>query len=247
MLHGISRNLIGTRTQTKNTDQRTTDSCSQTDKTHPWSFRSSGLVSCVPKLDETLSLLKRRKDPLNVIDILRLVTSTTLESVSNVPVKEDSIIGAREPTSPIFNSEVVTRDMDEDNLHHLWRRLCQGTRRYAKRRRRWHQKRCYWWENTLFPSDSQSSQQKDHWKQEQHVNIRMPPTATTIEIKERSDVHREFEFHMHEEEYSVWPYGCFIFRSKFYVAFGKENFSWRRSTWKFIWPKGQGEFSMTTI
>lgn len=31
--------------------------------------------------------------------------------------------------------------------------------------------------------------------------------------------------------YSVWPFGCFIFRSKFYVAFGKENFPWRRSGW----------------
>lgn len=40
MLNGISRNLTGTLTQTKNTDQRTTDSCSQTDKTHPWSSRS---------------------------------------------------------------------------------------------------------------------------------------------------------------------------------------------------------------
>lgn len=42
-----------------------------------------------------------------------------MESVTNVPVEEDSIIGAKEPTSPMFNSEVVKREMDEDNLHHL--------------------------------------------------------------------------------------------------------------------------------
>lgn len=70
--------------------------------------------------DEILSILKRKKEPMNVSDVLRWITSTTstplpgMQSVTIVPVEEDSILGAREPTSPGLNSEVVTREMDEE-------------------------------------------------------------------------------------------------------------------------------------
>lgn len=119
-----------------------------------------------------------------------------MESVTNVPVEEDSIIGAREPTSPMFKvrlsqekwTRIISTTCEEDFV-------CQGTRRSA-RRRRWHRKRCYWWENTLFPSDSQSSQQKDHWKQEQGVKLECP---STIKIKDRGDVvFGVFEFHVED-------------------------------------------------
>lgn len=70
--------------------------------------------------DEILSILKRKKEPMNVSDVLRWVTSTTstplpgMQSVTIVSVEEDSILGAREPTSPVLNSEEVTREMDEE-------------------------------------------------------------------------------------------------------------------------------------
>lgn len=71
-------------------------------------------------MDDILSILKRKKEPLDVNDVLRWVTSTTstplawTQSVTIVPVEENSILGAREPTSPVLNSEVVSRDMDEE-------------------------------------------------------------------------------------------------------------------------------------
>lgn len=115
-------------TQAENTAQRTTDDHSQTDRNH---VQNSSEHKCIQsdradlsavssKLDEILSILKRKKEQLNVSDVLRWVTSTTstplpgMQSVTIVPVEEDSILGAREPTSPVLNSEVVTREMDEE-------------------------------------------------------------------------------------------------------------------------------------
>lgn len=120
--------MVDSATQTQNTAQRTTDCYSQTDRNHLQNSSDHKCIQSDPadlsavssKLDEILSIFKRKKEPLNVSDVLRWVTSTTstplpgMQSVTIVPVEEDSILGAREPTSPVLNSEVVTREMDEE-------------------------------------------------------------------------------------------------------------------------------------
>lgn len=122
------KKMVDSATQTENTAQRTTDGYSQTDRNHLQNSSDHKCIQSDPadlsavssKLDEILSILKRKKEPMNVSDVLRWVTSTTstplpgMQSVTIVPVEEDSILGAREPTSPVLNSEVVTREMDEE-------------------------------------------------------------------------------------------------------------------------------------
>lgn len=120
--------MVDSATQTENTAQRTTDGYSQTDRNHLQNSSDHKCIQSDPadlsavssKLDEILSILKMKKEPMNVSDVLRWITSTTstplpgMQSVTIVPVEEDSILGAREPTSPGLNSEVVTREMDEE-------------------------------------------------------------------------------------------------------------------------------------
>lgn len=158
-----------------------------------------------------------------------------MESVTNVPVEEDSIIGAREPTSPMFNSEVVTREMDEDNLHHLWRRLC------LSRNKKMCQKKETLTSKTLllvreypFPKWLTKFSTKRSLEARTRCKVRMPLYHQNKGQRWRC----AWGLRIPCGGYFVWPFGCFIFQSKFYVAFGKENFPWRRSSWKKVfWPK----------
>lgn len=214
------KTMVDSATQTENTaqnaDQRTTDSCSQTDENHSKNSSDSKSIQTDPadlsvvtsKLDEILSLLKRKKEPLNVSDVLRWVTSTTstpvpgLQSVTIVPVEEDSILGAREPTSPVFNSEVVTREMDEEYSPPPVKKTL-----FVKEQEDVPEDGDVDTENVVtgerIPFSDVTHKvvnKKTTGSKDKVLTLECRPTATTIEIKDRSDVvFGDFEFRVRRD------------------------------------------------
>lgn len=73
------KKMVDSATQTENTAQRTTDGYSQTDRNHLQNSSDHKCIQSDPadlsavssKLDEILSILKRKKEPMNVSDVLR--------------------------------------------------------------------------------------------------------------------------------------------------------------------------------
>uniref|UniRef100_A0A8W8NIA9 Uncharacterized protein n=1 Tax=Magallana gigas TaxID=29159 RepID=A0A8W8NIA9_MAGGI len=184
--------MVDSATQTENTAQRTTDGYSQTDRNHLQNSSDHKCIQSDPadlsavssKLDEILSILKRKKEPMNVSDVLRWVTSTTsttlpgMQSVTIVPVEEDSILGAREPTSPVLNRTgrcARGREVYTENIVSVERTPFAGV--------------------THKVLNKKTTGSKD-----KVLTFECRPTSTTIEIKDKCDiVYGEFEFRVRRD------------------------------------------------
>ena len=118
---------------TQTEDIKTTDGCTQTRGNMPKVTSQDASMQTDPadlsivaaKLDEILMLLRANmnNNSLNVSDVLKWVNTNTstplpgMQSVTIVPV-EDVVMevpgtSAAEPTSPIFHSEVLSRESDD--------------------------------------------------------------------------------------------------------------------------------------
>lgn len=208
--------MVDCATQTENTAQRTTDGYSQKDRNHLQNSSDHKCIQSDPadlsavssKLDEILSILKRKKEPLNVSDVLRWVTSTTstplpgMQSVTIVSVEEDSILGAREPTSPVLNSEVVTREMDEEySPPPVKKTLFVKEQEDVPEEGEVYTENIVSGERTPFAEVTHKVlDKKTTGSKDKVLTFECRPTSTTIEIKDKCDiVYGDFEFHVRRD------------------------------------------------